>query len=59
MAKIGLRKMHNLTRIKRALIIILILMIIFNFVAIINMHHKIEDLIDANNVIFEYIERRK
>lgn len=44
-----------LTRTKRAIIVVLILMVIFSFVAIINLNHKVEDLIQSSNILIEYI----
>ena len=46
-------------RIKRMLIIILVFMVIFSFVAIINLNGKIEDLTGAQNILIEYISRVK
>ena len=46
-------------RIKRALIIILVIMVIFSFVAIVNLNGKVEDLIGAQNILIEYIGRAK
>ena len=46
-------------RIKRMLIIILIFMVIFSFVAIMNLNGKVEDLTKAQNILIEYIGRTK
>lgn len=47
--------MTNLTRTKRAIIVILILMVIFSFVAVINLHICFEGYIEAQDKIIEYI----
>ena len=47
--------MTTLTRTKRAIIVILILMVIFSFVAVINLNSRVEDIIGAQNNILEYI----
>ena len=44
-------------RIKRMLIIILIFMVIFSFVAIVNLNSKVEDLIGAQDILIEYISK--
>ena len=44
-------------RIKRMIIIILVFMVIFSFVAVINLSVKLEDNIQAVDVLIEYIER--
>ena len=44
-------------RIKRMLIIILISMVIISFIAIINLNAKLEDNIQATNILMEYITR--
>jgi hypothetical protein len=44
-------------RIKRMIIIILILMTVFSFVAVINLSSKIEDINGAVDVIIDYIRR--
>lgn len=46
-------------RAKRILIIILVLMVIFSFVAIMNLNSKIEDLTGAQNILIEHIGRTK
>ena len=51
--------MSNLTRIKRVLVIILILMTIFSFVAVINLHTRLEGYIEAQDILIEYNERSK
>jgi len=51
--------MTNLARTKRIIIIILILMVIFSFVAIINLNGRIEDLIGAQDILIEYIGGRR
>jgi len=45
-------------RIKRMIIIILVFMVIFSFVAVINLSSKLEDNIKAVDVLIEYITRR-
>lgn len=45
-------------RIRKTLIVILILMIIFNFVAIISLHIKLEDNIKAVDILIEHIKSR-
>jgi hypothetical protein len=42
-------------RFRRMIIIILVAMVLFSFVAIINLSVKVEDLIQANDVLIEYI----
>ena len=42
-------------RVRRMIIIILVAMVLFSFVAIINLSVKVEDLIQANDVLIEYI----
>ena len=49
--------MTNLTRIKRVIIIVLILMTIFSFVAVINLHTRLEGYIEAQDILIEYNER--
>lgn len=46
-------------RVKRMLIIILVLMVIFSFVAIVNLNGKVEDLTGAQNILIEYVSRTK
>jgi hypothetical protein len=42
-------------RVKRTLIIILVLMIIFNFISIISLNFKLQDNIGAVDILMEYI----
>ena len=51
--------MNNLNRVKRAIVVILILMVIFSFVVVINLNCKVEDIIGAQNNILEYIGGRR
>ena len=56
---IEMRLMTNLTRIKRVIIITLILMTIFTFVAVINLHTRLEGYIEAQDILIEYNERSR
>lgn len=47
--------MTNLARTKRAIIVILILMVIFSFVAVINLNSRVEGLIEAQDILIEHI----
>ena len=49
--------MNALTRTQRAIIIVLVVMVIFSFVAIINMDTRIGGLEEAMNVVTNYIGR--
>ena len=49
--------MTALNRTQRAIIIVLVLMVIFSFVAVINQQVLIEDLKQAQDEIIEYIGR--
>ena len=49
--------MTALTRTQRAIIIVLVLMVIFSFVAIINMDTRIRGLEEAMSVVTNYIGR--
>jgi len=54
--------MVNLTflyRVKRTIIIILIIMVIISFVAVINLTSRVEDLIEAQDILIEYIGGRR
>jgi len=50
--------MTNLCRVKRMLIIILIIMVMISFVGLINLNGRIEDLIEAQDILIEYIGGR-
>jgi hypothetical protein len=51
--------MTNFTLVRRTIIIILVAIILFSFVAIINLHCKVEELIKTNDILIEYIGGRK
>ena len=49
--------MNSYERIRRALIVILVIMVIFSFVAIITLHIKLEDNVQAVNILIEHMNR--
>jgi hypothetical protein len=51
--------MTDFMRVRRIIIITLVAMVLFSFVALINLHFKVEDIIQANNEILNYIEMGK
>ena len=46
-------------RVKRMLIIVLVLMVVFSFVAVVTINHKVEGLMQAQDILIEYIGRIK
>lgn len=49
--------MDTYRRVQRTLIVILIIMVVFSFVAVINLSVKLEDNIQATNILIKYVER--
>ena len=47
--------MTALTRTQRAIIIVLVVMVIFSFVAVLNLTYKYEEMRQAQDKIIEYI----